>query len=493
VSEFGLAEAAVGSVVAPAGCGKTAAIVDLVRENTGKPPLVLTHTNAGVAALHARLKRWGAHRFCRLSTLDAWSLRVVGAFAVRAGYRIDPLDPDYAETRSAALRVLRSGAIDRSLIATYSSVLIDEYQDCCPLQHQLALELADRLPVRVYGDPMQAIFDFDGPVVDWTAVEAAFRPLPPLLTPWRWDNARCGRLGAWLLEARGALERGEALDLGTAPAEYVRFVPKDGAQRVGEGTGRKAGTVAEGVEAVRGVKMRSGERLLIIGHTSSDASRHELARRAAGISIVERADLPGLVEFGRRLSTATDRDRLDFALALAAEVMTDTNTPQLKRRIDTLLAGRARTSATTCEQAALGFLASPTPRSLASVLTALKDQAGCRVFRRELLGAAVEALSAARNFEDVQSRSVAVRDCRRFGSQHLPPRALGTTLLLKGLEADHVVVLDADRLSARHLYVAITRGAQSLTVQAPDKVIRPTVLPRHDGSGRTPRQRASAT
>ena len=41
---------------------------------------------------------------------------------------------------------------------------------------------------------------------------------------------------------------------------------------------------------------------------------------------------------------------------------------------------------------------------------------------------------------------------------------IGTTLLVKGLEFDHAIVLDAASLSRKELYVAFTRGARSLTI-----------------------------
>ncbi len=41
---------------------------------------------------------------------------------------------------------------------------------------------------------------------------------------------------------------------------------------------------------------------------------------------------------------------------------------------------------------------------------------------------------------------------------------VGSTLLLKGLEADHTVIVDADVMKATDLYVAISRGSRSLTV-----------------------------
>ena len=79
-----------GIVTAPAGCGKTHLIADaLIRHRCSKPILVLTHTNAGVAALRMRLDREGvpASRY-RLYTIDGWAIRLVKTFPNRSG--IDP-------------------------------------------------------------------------------------------------------------------------------------------------------------------------------------------------------------------------------------------------------------------------------------------------------------------------------------------------------------------------------------------------------------------
>lgn len=35
---------------------------------------------------------------------------------------------------------------------------------------------------------------------------------------------------------------------------------------------------------------------------------------------------------------------------------------------------------------------------------------------------------------------------------------------MKGLEYDHAVILDADTLDAKDLYVALTRGSKTLTI-----------------------------
>ena len=43
-------------------------------------------------------------------------------------------------------------------------------------------------------------------------------------------------------------------------------------------------------------------------------------------------------------------------------------------------------------------------------------------------------------------------------------KLIATTLLVKGLEYDHAVVLNAEALDAKDLYVAMTRGSKSLTI-----------------------------
>jgi DNA helicase-2/ATP-dependent DNA helicase PcrA len=47
------------------------------------------------------------------------------------------------------------------------------------------------------------------------------------------------------------------------------------------------------------------------------------------------------------------------------------------------------------------------------------------------------------------------------------------TVLVKGLEFDHALVLDADSMDAQNLYVAMTRGSRSLTVLSKRPVLCP--------------------
>ncbi len=106
-----------GSVVAPAGCGKTQLIVDSLAANPGltKPVLILTHTNAGVAALKNRLNLKGIPKsIYKISTIDGWAMRLVSMFPMSSLCPKDILEirnpnSDYETIRDGALTILSSG------------------------------------------------------------------------------------------------------------------------------------------------------------------------------------------------------------------------------------------------------------------------------------------------------------------------------------------------------------------------------------------------
>lgn len=93
-------------------------------------------------------------------------------------------------------------------------------------------------------------------------------------------------------------------------------------------------------------------------------------------------------------------------------------------------------------------------------------QGGVRKHRPAVLRACIKALqlchgTAGLSFADAAIR---IREQNRLIGRPLPGRAVGSTLLLKGLEAEVAVVLDADSLDAKNLYVAMTRGSKRLVL-----------------------------
>ena len=210
-----------GHIVAAAGCGKTELIAKAVRVMTTGRHLVLTHTHAGVDALRRRMHRFGIPGSAyRVETIAGWALRYARAYPGMSGFRKEmPRGDDWPEVYAAAARLVERRAIRSVITGSYSGVCVDEYQDCSKRQHELILALAELIPVRVLGDPLQGIFDFPkgDQQVDWTTdVVARFPLLGSLTTPHRWATKN-PELGRWLLSARVALERGEPLNLVGAP------------------------------------------------------------------------------------------------------------------------------------------------------------------------------------------------------------------------------------------------------------------------------------
>ena len=178
------------AIVAPAGHGKTEMITDLVDKLSGKK-LVLTHTNAGVDALQQRMSRKSIskEKYC-LSTISSFCMKWCDAYPNTAG--IDPAikmtdNKFYTMVHAGAVRIFQNEWAKKVIETTYSCVIVDEYQDCVLLQHQIFVELNKTLPVYVLGDPLQAIFGFKEKLVSWKSL--CFDVIPIETYPWRWEKS----------------------------------------------------------------------------------------------------------------------------------------------------------------------------------------------------------------------------------------------------------------------------------------------------------------
>lgn len=460
-----------GTVTAPAGCGKTQLIADCMGGHSGaKPVLILTHTNAGKGALEARLAKVKvASPSYRVATIDSWCVRLISMFPQRSGHNraIEMLSnpgTDYAAIRQAAWNLVASGDISDVLQATYSNLLVDEYQDCTLPQHNVIGWVANVLPTCVLGDPLQAIFGFREPTVDWTGdVHKLFPPAGELATPWRWRNAGTGQLGDWLLRARQLLLSGQPVDLRGAPAEVTwKQLPNDpnAAHQVRLEAARTKSAVGDGS-------------VLVIGDSTNPTGQRQVASQTPGATTVEAVDLRDVTGFGGQFKPA-DANALSHLLEFAGDVMTGVGPADLLRRLAILERGAARNDASTREAAALNFRRAPSFSSAQALLRALEDAPNSRVFRPEALRVLDASLGVAALGQCTFADAVAqARERNRHSGRPLLRRAVGSTLLLKGLEADTAVVLNPEVMDARHLYVALTRGARQLVVCASNPTIKP--------------------
>ncbi|MBJ6122517.1 UvrD-helicase domain-containing protein [Sphingomonas mollis] len=449
-----------GAVVAPAGCGKTQTIVDALAGHDGLPVLVLTHTNAGVTALRTRLARSGvpADRY-RLATIDGWALKLITLYPGLAGHRNVGSAIDYPGTQDAAVAVLESGVLAPVLRANYGRLVVDEYQDCSARQHRLVRALAAELPCHVLGDPLQCIFDFNGARPDWDGdVIPAFPTVLELDVPHRWVNAGQPELGQWILDVRAELLRGAQIDLRTAPPAVCWIqLPDDQADRQRE----RAAAVA----AVRG---RAGAGLLIIGDARPVKSRIDFARATTGVQVIEPVDMSDLITAAGEIEAAAGVDRLNATLRFVSQVIAGVANP-LAQRINALRRGPQDPPASDVERTCIRFFAEDGLALVRDILEELRATAGLHVYRPHMLAVMIAALSrATARGIDLRTAAIAEREVQRIKGRPLPARGIGSTLLLKGLEGEHAIILDADPMTAQHLYVAISRASTSLTVFSTD-------------------------
>ena len=460
-----------GSIVAPAGCGKTHLITETLSVKNTKPILVLTHTTAGVSALKKRLRKLSvptSHYV--VTTIDGWALRIANNFPVTCPIYSSPENPRffYPEIRQAVLRLLITGSISEILQASYSRLLVDEYQDCDTNQHNLITSLSDVLPTVIFGDPVQCIFNFGGPMPDWdNAVLQHFPLIEELDTPWRWNNAGAPVLGQWILATREALKQGARVDLRTCPAHISLHPLTDIAQT--DLTNQRNAQHAI-------LNHYPTDSLLIIGSSINERSRHNYAQGSSRIEVVEPVQLTSVTTAASQFDDNTGFALSTTILQVASTMMTNVEMTKTSQRVDSILNGRSRTVATNSEQALCNVAIDSSRSNILDALQQLELKPGARVYRKGACNALKDSISQAITSPatSIFEAASSIRErLRQQGDKRIPSRAIGSTLLLKGLEADHCMILDAQArgMNANHLYVALSRGAKTITVFSRDVYI----------------------
>lgn len=454
-----------GYVIAPAGYGKTHLIAMAVKA-ASKRQLILTHTFAGVNSIKAKMTALGVPSSkYQIDTIASWSLRLCLAYPKTSAWKVEhPTSKQWNKLYECCSGLLGKQFVRRVVAATYAGVYVDEYQDCSDLQHGLVSAFAEFLPCRILGDPMQAIFDFggdEGKPVDWAvSVYPAFTCLGQLETPWRWKTTGDPNLGAWLKKARETLEKGEEIDLSNGLPACVRRVQTTPEYLASKQYSTLMGLLGnqESVIALHG------------GDQQSKNMTHLLARTMGGkFSSIEEVEGKDLHSFIKKLVAAKTTQQ-GFLLALDFSKKCFTGVGAI------LTAGTKRgevakqskgTKYPLVLKAANAYLNSPTSSHLRAFFLALKDNPETSAYRRDLLYRFLNVLKihidgVGANLTEAANKYQ--RDMRHTGRPISHRKLIGTTLLVKGLEYDHAVILDADSLDAQDLYVAMTRGAKTLTI-----------------------------
>jgi DNA helicase-2/ATP-dependent DNA helicase PcrA len=156
--------------------------------------------------------------------------------------------------------------------------------------------------------------------------------------------------------------------------------------------------------------------------------------------------------------------------------MTNVGANDLVTRVQTLLRGTARKEPSDVERTAIKFVQNPTFSHAVDLLVEINKQPGVRPYRPAVLRACIKAMQLCQSSTNLTfaEAAVRIREQNRILGSPLPKRAVGSTLLLKGLEADVAVVLNADKLDVRNLYVAMTRGCRRLIICSKSPILNPS-------------------
>jgi DNA helicase-2/ATP-dependent DNA helicase PcrA len=426
-----------------------------------------------VDALRARLKALHvpASNF-HIDTIAGWCLRYAAAFPLRSGLMVaEPrLSKDWEGVYAAALRLLQSGAVDRVLAASYCGVLVDEYQDCGGAQHQVIEAVSRVLPTCVFGDPLQAIFDFGGQKpVNWTGeVFPRFPQAGTLIKPWRWVKSKNTEMADWLAKIRPNLEAGGSLDFGTIPT-CVKWAP------LPTSPGMRQGKI---IATCLTVMSRPG-RLVLIDDPVNLNGRALMAKKLAkrGFSNIEPVDCKSVFSAAKKLETAAGGQRLVAAMDFLGACVSDVGSKEFLKAVASRKIGGKLGTTRYGDLIPLGVALeqSAADTDCLALIEGFSERDGVHLFRREMLFAmksalkmriAGEATTLADALWHVQNRV-------RHAGRYVPHRSVGSTLLVKGLEFEHAVVVFSPNMSVRDWYVALTRATQTLTVLSPQRVFVP--------------------
>ncbi|NKI70264.1 AAA family ATPase [Collimonas pratensis] len=452
-----------GYVIAPAGYGKTHLIAMAVKASSQRQ-LILTHTYAGVNAIKKKMQTLAvpASRY-QIDTIASWTLRLCLYFPNTSKWNKEyPSGKEWAKLYEAGTALLAKPFVERFVRSSYSGVYVDEYQDCSSQQHTLVEAIGKHLSCRLLGDPMQAIFDFADKPVDWERdVYPHYQLLGELKKPWRWHSAGAPELGGWLDEASKRLRAGEKISITTPLPKGVNRVAVDLADFTNPKRLNCFFSFLDTDDAV--IAIHSGDQ-------KSKNKTHKLAQALGGrFSSIEEVEGKDIFSFIKKLEAAkTVSERLCLIIEFAKKCCNavDGILSAATKRGEPARATKA-TKYPDILELANRYLVDPSSPNLAHLLTAIQSNPDTSTYRRDLLNRFMKVLRVHEENSALSLQESAQRYQRDFRHSGRPIRhnkLIGTTLLVKGLEYDHAIILEAESMSPKELYVALTRGAKTITI-----------------------------
>lgn len=450
-----------GYVIAPAGFGKTYLIAESVKSCDNKQ-LILTHTFAGVDSIKVKLRAQDVPSYLyEVDTIASFALKLVKSYPVSCGWSIDePVSKDdWKVLYEKATQLLCYSFVKRVFSSSYAGTFVDEYQDCSEQQHLLVKAISELKPVRIVGDPLQAIFDFDGQkVVDWEKdIYPNFDKMGELTTPWRWKLAGMEELGQWLFNIRENIAAGV---LPKAPRNLKGF----------EHVVRDLDNVKdfERFNEFRNKAKEAGTCIVVYPGSGQYKNKTHLASKflSGSYTSIEEIEGKAVARVAEKLMKAkSNNTKLAVVVEFIKTCMTAVAGILPKKTLEGQVAKvSAKTRYPSIVARANCYIANG---KMSVLICFIKELIACKetkVYRQDLLSRFVSLLGYA--LEDTLEEAFKryKQDFRHSGRRIGKSNQIGTTLLVKGLEYTHCIVAYPTKMTPKEFYVALTRGTHSVTV-----------------------------
>lgn len=453
------------SLEMPAGTGKTellAACVATVAQR-GERSLVLTHTNAGVDAIRKRLRRFGVRvSMVRVETITSWAFTLSRSYPSIAGITV-PEVPNWKDARAyvdGAALVAATSAVRKVHATSFGYLFVDEYQDCALDQHELILEISKAVPRTVIlGDRLQAIFGFDRdrPIVDWgTHVTPNYPPKTVPCTPHRWRDHNAA-LGQWLLDIRPLLVDGGTFDFSSQSVPGLEWRQCD------------VKTAVSTVNSAAYSLSKATGSVVLLDKWARDVAKHA-SHLGGSYAVMEDVGGRFMADHLDVLPAENDMSLASWLAHVAKSCFVGLSglDAAVQRRLENgrTISGLKRKGLAPVQAALDELVGRPVYAQLLTSASAIRATPKLALYRQEAWDDTFHAV--ARSVEDGTSPQEAlavVRDRLRRGGRADRQRIASRTLLVKGLEFDHVIVANVQNFTdPRQLYVAMSRARTSVTV-----------------------------
>lgn len=468
-----------GLLIAPAGHGKTYSIAQMVNSvEADKPQLILTHTHAGIASLKKKFQQRGiSSKKYSIETICGFIQRYVLSLCKSTDIPHQEDENFFPKLAENAVHLFSKPAVRRIVTQSYSHIYVDEYQDCTLDQHKIIMLMSEELPTHLLGDPLQGIFDFAQPIVDFEKDLLAFKRYDFLQIPWRWKNVGSEALGELILDMRKSLLSGADINLtkNTGSGCFIHHVHHL----------KRTDFFIQELRSFLNSKSRNCNSILVVfpSYKEGKLLRGTIYDRCSvkaqidvrnEFTLIEAIDDPLYYKTAGALDNLIESlqgadkpyEEIQGVLKLLSFNKTDIESWISDKKVVSKRDAREKLLSENLCKICRVLIENPSHRTLASLVSMLKQDLKLRPKRADVVLSILLCLKEANEnatsvLEEMKKQKNRIRQVGR----RIEGRCIGTTLLTKGLEFDTVVLIEADKMkSSKDFYVAISRACKEVHI-----------------------------